>query len=156
MGIFDKFKHGLKKTRDNISSMVGDVLTSFKRIDEDFYEQLEETLILCDTGAQAAADIIEELRTRVREEKITETSRVKELLASIIADMLRMDAEELEFPCVILVVGVNGVGKTTAIGKLANLLVSSGKSVVLAAADTFRRRQLSSFRHGETAQAQKS
>ncbi len=138
MGIFDKFKYGLKKTRDNISSMVGDVVSSFKKIDEDFYEELEETLILCDTGTSAAENIITELREKVKEKKITEPANVKQLLADIIADMLRFDTQVEESPCIMLIVGVNGVGKTTAIGKLAHNYTSYGKNVLLAAADTFR------------------
>lgn len=136
--IFDKIKGGLKKTRENISSKVGGIIASFKKIDEEFYEELEETLILCDMGVEATESIIEELRKRVREEKITETTGVKELLISIIADMLTYEDLEPKFPCVMLVVGVNGVGKTTAIGKMAHYYISQGKSVVLAAADTFR------------------
>lgn len=136
--IFDKLKGGLKKTRDNISSKVGGIIASFKKIDEDFYEELEETLILCDMGVEAAQAIIEELRRRVKDQKITETACVKELLADIIADMLAYESPEPATPCVMLVVGVNGVGKTTAIGKMAHYYISRGKSVMLAAADTFR------------------
>ncbi len=135
---FEKIKGGLKKTRDNISSKVGGVLAAFKKIDEDFYDELEETLILCDIGVGAAGSIMEALKKRVKEQKITETSGVKDLLTQIIADMLRGGADDVALPGAMLIVGVNGVGKTTAIGKLSHYYISRGKSVVLAAADTFR------------------
>jgi fused signal recognition particle receptor len=136
--IFDKIKGGLKKTRENISSRVGGVLAAFKRIDEDFYDELEETLILCDIGVGAAGSIMEKLKKRVKEQKITDTAAVRELLTQIIADMMSGGADDVALPGALLIVGVNGVGKTTAIGKLAHHFVSQGKSVVLAAADTFR------------------
>jgi fused signal recognition particle receptor len=136
--IFDKIKGGLKKTRDNISSKVSGVLSSFKKIDEDFYDELEETLILCDIGVGASGVIMDTLKKRAKEEKITDTAAVKELLTQIIADVLSDGADEVELPGALLIVGVNGVGKTTAIGKLAHHYISNGKSVVLAAADTFR------------------
>lgn len=136
--IFSKIRGGLQKTRDNISSMVGDVLATFKKIDEDFYEELEETLILCDIGVGATQTIMEALRAKVKENKVTETQDVKKLLSGIITDILTFDDTEPAFPCVMLVVGVNGVGKTTSIGKMAQHYISQGKSVYLAAADTFR------------------
>lgn len=135
---FGKIRNGLKKTRDNISSMLGDVMSSFKKIDEDFYEELEETLILCDIGVSAVNDIMEALREKVKEQKITEPVGVKDVLIDIIAEMLTFEDIDLEYPCVMLIVGVNGVGKTTAIGKMANYYKSQKKSVFLAAADTFR------------------
>lgn len=135
---FEKIRGGLKKTRDNISSKVSGVLASFKKIDEDFYDELEETLILCDIGVGAAGSIMEMLKKRVREQKINDTASVKDLLVEIIADMMRTDSDEMEIPGALLIVGVNGVGKTTAIGKLAHYYKSQGRSVVLAAADTFR------------------
>jgi fused signal recognition particle receptor len=137
-GLFDKIRGGLKKTRENISSKVGDVLAAFKKIDEDFYEELEETLILCDIGVGAAERIMTALRSRVREEKITDPASLKPVLIGIIADMISAGHADIETPCAVLVVGVNGVGKTTAIGKLAHYHMERGKSVVLAAADTFR------------------
>jgi fused signal recognition particle receptor len=136
--IFDKIKGGLKKTRDNISSKVGGIIATFKKIDEEFYEELEETLILCDIGVEATGKIMERLRKEVKDSKITETSSVKELLKGLITDLLTFDLPEPSFPCVMLVVGVNGVGKTTAIGKMSHYYISQGKSVYLAAADTFR------------------
>lgn len=135
---FGKIRNGLKKTRDNISSMLGDVISSFKKIDEDFYEELEETLILCDIGVNAVNDIMEALREKVKEQKITEPIGVKDVLIDIIADMLTFNDIDLEYPCIMLIVGVNGVGKTTAIGKMAHYYKSQKKSVYLAAADTFR------------------
>lgn len=138
MSFFDKIKGGLKKTRDNISSKVGGVIAAFKKIDEDFYEELEETLILCDIGVNAVQDIMENLRQKVKEKSVTDTSEVKPLLVDIITEMLTFDISEMDGEGAILVVGVNGVGKTTAIGKMANLFMTQGKSVVLAAADTFR------------------
>ncbi len=136
--IFDKIKGGLKKTRDNISSKVGGIIATFKKIDDEFFDELEETLILCDIGVEAAGKIMERLRKEVRDRKITETSGVKELLTGIITELLTFDLPEPGFPCVMLVVGVNGVGKTTAIGKMAHHYISKGRSVYLAAADTFR------------------
>lgn len=138
MSVFDKIKGGLKKTRDNISSKVGSVLAAFKKIDDDFYDELEETLILCDIGVNAVEDIMEKLRQKVKEKSVTDTAAVKPLLVDIIAEMLTFERPEMDGAGVILVVGVNGVGKTTAIGKMAHLFISRGKSVVLAAADTFR------------------
>lgn len=135
---FGKIRNGLKKTRDNISSMLGDVISSFKKIDEDFYEELEETLILCDIGVNAVNDIMEALREKVKEQKITEPIGVKDVLIDIITNMLTFNDIDLEYPCVMLIVGVNGVGKTTAIGKMAHYYKSQKKSVYLAAADTFR------------------
>ncbi len=138
MSVFDKIKGGLKKTRDNISSKVGSVLASFKKIDDDFYDELEETLILCDIGVGAVEKIMKTLRQKVKEKSVTDTAAVKPLLVSIIADMLTFDTTDIEGSGAILIVGVNGVGKTTAIGKLSHSFISQGKSVVLAAADTFR------------------
>lgn len=138
MSVFDKIKGGLKKTRDNISSKVGSVLAAFKKIDDDFYDELEETLILCDIGVNAVEDIMTKLRRKVKEKSVTDTAGVKPLLVDIITEMLTFNDEQIDGAGAILVVGVNGVGKTTAIGKMAHLFISQGKSVVLAAADTFR------------------
>ncbi len=135
---FDKIRGGLKKTRDNISSKVNGVLASFKKIDDDFYEELEETLILCDIGVSATETIMTALRKRVKDDKLTDPESLKPVLIEIIADMLPKGQVDIESPCAVLVVGVNGVGKTTAIGKMAHYHVSRGKSVVLAAGDTFR------------------
>ncbi len=136
--LFDKVRGGLKKTRDNISSKVNGVLASFKRIDDAFFDELEETLILCDIGVSAAEHIMTALRSKVKENKLTDPESLKPVLIGIIADMLPKGQADIDTPCAVLVVGVNGVGKTTAIGKMAHYHISRGKSVVLAAADTFR------------------
>lgn len=135
---FDKIRGGLQKTRDNISSKVNGVLASFKKIDDEFYDELEETLILCDIGVSATETIMAALRKRVKEDKLTDPESLKPVLIEIIADMLPKGQSDIEPPCAVLVVGVNGVGKTTAIGKMAHYHVSRGKSIVLAAGDTFR------------------
>ncbi len=141
MGLFDKLKAGLSKTSSSIAEKVNEVFQSAKEIDEDFYEELEEALIMADMGAYTAAYIIEELRDRVIAKRLREASRVKEELRDVIRYILtRRDTKmHLEAsPSVILVIGVNGVGKTTSIGKLAAHYKSEGKKVILAAADTFR------------------
>ncbi len=137
---FSKIKKGLQKTRSNIMSGVENVLKSFTTIDEELYEELEEALIMADIGVETSVEIIERLRERVKAEKVHEVAEVKGLIVKIITEMLSEDKTELELksPSVILVIGVNGVGKTTTIGKLANNFKKQGKSVVLAAADTFR------------------
>lgn len=138
MNLFDKIKGGLQKTRDDISAKIGSVLSSFKKIDEDFFDELEESLILCDIGVNAAQHILTVLRQRVRDQKISDTAAVRPLLIDVIADMLRFEPQPMDGACALLVVGVNGVGKTTAIGKLAHYYIVRGKIVLLAAADTFR------------------
>ena len=140
MGFFSKLKEGLKKTKDSFVSKVNTLVNSFTKIDEDFFEELEETLILSDIGAVTAENICDRLRKEVKRTGATETTAVKGLLKEIIADMLRGDnslALDTK-PSVILVIGVNGAGKTTTIGKLAYNLRNDGKKVLVAAADTFR------------------
>lgn len=139
-GFFTRLKNGLKKTRDGFVGKVEQLINSFTRIDEDFFDELEETLILSDIGAETSADICEKLRAAVKKTGAKEPSDVKELLRGIIADMLTGDNElHLDTkPSVIMVIGVNGAGKTTTIGKLAADLKRSGKKVIIAAADTFR------------------
>ncbi len=139
-GFFAKIKAGLTKTRDNIMSGVDNVLKSFVKVDEELFEELEETLIMADIGVETSVYIIEQLRDRVKSERITDVSEVKTALADVISEILDKDEQPLELPSpsVILVIGVNGVGKTTTIGKLAHNYISEGKSVLLAAADTFR------------------
>lgn len=136
--VFDKIRGGLKKTRENISAKLTDVISSFKKIDGDFFEELEETLILCDIGVEAAGNIIQELKTRVKEQKIQESSGIKKVFVEIVEELLTFENTDFTYPCVMLIVGVNGVGKTTAIGKMAHYFISQKKSVLLAAADTFR------------------
>ena len=137
MGFFSKIINGLKKTKNNISDKIAKIF--HLGIGDEFYEELENILISADVGGTAAMEIVDELRERVSEERIKDCEQVKELLREIIVDMLEDEEEfEIEYPCVIMVAGVNGVGKTTSIGKLAQYFLRNGKSVVLAAADTFR------------------
>ena len=140
MGLFKKIKEGLKKTRDSVVSQIDSMLKSFTKIDEELFEELTELLVMGDVGIQTAEQITDELRVRVKKEGIKDPKEVTQLLQEVVADMLR-GGEELKIstkPSIILVIGVNGVGKTTTIGKLANNLKKQGKSVLLAAADTFR------------------
>ena len=139
MGFFNKIAEGLKKTRDSMMGKVDALLNSFTKIDEDFFDELEESLIMADVGAVTSARICENLRKKVKEEGLSDPAAVKGALKEIIAQMLAGD-EALNLstkPSIILVIGVNGVGKTTTIGKLAHNLHEDGKKV-LAAADTFR------------------
>ena len=141
MGLFEKFRKGLEKTRNQITERTTDVMKIFKKVDEALFEELEEVLIMSDVGFETSSDIIERLRQKAREEKITESEGLKSALQEIISDILGEEEEEFEIktsPAVILVIGVNGVGKTTSIAKLAHLYKEQGKKVILAAADTFR------------------
>ena len=141
MGFFAKLKAGLDKTRKNILGGVDGVLGAFTKIDEDLFEELEEALIMADLGVQTTMDIVENLRKRVKREHATDPSVIKDMLIDEITAILEEGAEEeesLPSPSVLLVIGVNGVGKTTTIGKLAHNYKEEGKSVMLAAADTFR------------------
>ncbi|WP_066647575.1 signal recognition particle-docking protein FtsY [Christensenella timonensis] len=138
MGFFDKLKERVNKTRDNISAKVNNVIKNFRKVDEEFFEELEEALILSDIGYATTDKIIESLRDTVKENKISDSSEIKEVLAGILAEYMSAPPLEVKKPTVMLVVGVNGVGKTTAIGKLANYYGQAGKKVMLAAADTFR------------------
>lgn len=141
MGWFDKLKEGLTKTRDNISDKMEQILTFNKSIDDDLYEELEEVMIMSDIGAKTSSDIIESLRKKVREQKITDPMKVKDLLKDIIVEMMGEDIKSVmpqKTPAVLMVVGVNGVGKTTSIGKIAGYLKNKGLKVMLAAGDTFR------------------
>lgn len=140
MGIFSKISNGLKKTRDAFSNAVNDIVASFTKIDEEFFEELEETLILADTGMPTASRICDKLRDKVKHQRVTEPEQIKNMLSEVIAETLEMD-NSLNIstkPSLILVIGVNGVGKTTTIGKMAKRFKDDGKSVILGAADTFR------------------
>src|SRR5574344_2196027 len=140
MGLFSKIRQGLKRTRESVVSQIDNMLKSFTKIDDELFEELEELLIMGDVGMDTAAVITQELKKRVKKEGVTDPVEVHRLLEEITADMLR-DGEKLTLntkPSIILVIGVNGVGKTTTIGKIAYNLKKEGKSVVLAAADTFR------------------
>jgi len=140
MGFFDKIKAGLAKTRENLNNTLGNVFAA-NEIDEDFYDELEETLILADLGASAAVLIVTQLRQRVFNNNIKSMDKAKEALKDILEEMLNVGDTALNIatsPSVILVIGVNGVGKTTTIGKIAKQLVEQGKKVTLVAGDTFR------------------
>jgi fused signal recognition particle receptor len=140
MGFFDKIREGLKKTRDNISGQISQMVNSFTKIDEELFEELEELLVMGDVGVTTAEYICDQLRGKIKEKGITDPSLIMGELKAIVADMLQGD-DTLHIstkPSIILVIGVNGVGKTTTIGKLASRLKGEGKSVILGAADTFR------------------
>lgn len=140
MGLFEKLKKGLVKTKDSMIDKIEGVLSSFTKIDEELFEELEETLILCDIGVNTSVKICDELRNRVKEQGIKDPEKIKGMIKDIISEMLGED-KPLDLstkPSVVLVIGVNGVGKTTTIGKLANQLKNDGKKVLVAAADTFR------------------
>lgn len=140
MGIFKKISEGLRKTRESFSRRMSMIFGAFTKIDEEFFEELEETLILADVGAKTAEEICQALRRRVKETGATDPQEIVGDLEEIIAGMMDGDGELnlSTTPSVILVIGVNGAGKTTSIGKLAAYLKSQGKSVLLGAADTFR------------------
>ena len=141
MGFFDKIKAGLTKTRDALSNTLGSVFTGFSEIDDDFYDELEESLILADLGVDTAVKATDRLRKAVREQHLKSTEEAKTALKEILVDMLNVGNTELNLstkPAVILVIGVNGVGKTTTIGKIAKQQVDAGKKVLLVAGDTFR------------------
>ena len=140
MGFFDKLKAGLEKTKNAVFGQVNEVVKSFRKVDEDLLEELEEVMICADMGASTTERIIDELRDRIKTERIKDADDVKAALSEILRDMVG-DGEPLRLetkPSVILVIGVNGVGKTTSIGKIAHHLKTEGKRVVVAAADTFR------------------
>lgn len=140
MGFFEKLKNGLFKTKNAIFSRIDDLLKNFVKIDEDFLEELEEILICADIGAATTEEILDQLRERIRDNRISGPEDTKQALKEILTDLVG-DYEPIDLsgsPAVILVVGVNGVGKTTSIGKISHILKDSGKKVVVAAADTFR------------------
>ena len=141
MGFFDKIKAGLTKTRDALADTLGSVFSGFSEIDDDFYDELEESLILADLGVDTAVKATDLLRKRIREQHLKTTEDAKNALKDILVEMLNVGSTELDLstnPSVILVIGVNGVGKTTTIGKIATRLVNEGKNVLLVAGDTFR------------------
>ena len=140
LGFFEKLKQGLKKTKDGFVSKLELIMNSFTKIDEDFFEELEEMLILSDIGAETSCDICDKLRAAVKRTGATDPAEVKQLLREIIAEILTGGNELIleSKPSVIMVIGVNGAGKTTTIGKLAANLKAQGKKVLVAAADTFR------------------
>ena len=140
-GFFSKLVSGLTKTRNNIVAGIDNIFSGFSSIDEDFYEELEEILIMADLGIATTTNVIENLRQKVKEQKIKEPSACKELLIESLKEQMELSDNAYEFEnkkSVILLIGVNGVGKTTSVGKLAGQLKDQGKKVMVAAADTFR------------------
>ena len=141
MGFFDKLKQGLNKTKESLNEKINNVFSNFRKVDEDFLEELEEALIMSDIGIETSTKIIYNLRDKIKKEKIEDEEQVKEALREEIENILEISDNSLKLetkPSVILVIGVNGVGKTTSIGKMAARLARDGKKVVVAAADTFR------------------
>ena len=140
MGLFDKLKQGLKKSKDAVLGQVNNIFKAFVRVDEDLLEELEEVLIASDTGVGTAGEIIEKLREEIKERRISDSEEAKQVLQEIITDIIGENVS-LNFesqPSVVLVIGVNGAGKTTSIGKIAAILKREKKSVLVAAGDTFR------------------
>ena len=140
-GFFGRLKEGLTKTRHNVVGGIDSIFTGFSEIDDDFYEELEEVLVMGDIGINATEEIIEQLKEQVKAKHIKKPADCKELLIQNLKDQMRVCENAYEFEnqtSVILVIGVNGVGKTTYVGKMASKLKNSGKKVLLAAADTFR------------------
>ena len=141
MGFFDKIKAGLTKTRDALGNTLGNVFSGFSQIDDDFYDELEESLILADLGVETSVNATQRLRKIVREQHLKTPEEAKQALKTILVEMLSVGDSSLRLdtkPSVILVIGVNGVGKTTTIGKIASQLTKQGKNVLLVAGDTFR------------------
>ena len=141
MGFFDKIKAGLQKTRDALSNTLGQVFSGFSELDDDFYDELEESLILADLGVETSTKATDRLRKVIREQHLKTTEEAKAALKDILVEMLSVGDTNLNLtttPSVMLVIGVNGVGKTTTIGKIATQLVKQGKKVLLVAGDTFR------------------
>lgn len=141
MGFFDKLKQGLNKTKESLNEKINNVFSNFRKVDEDFLEELEEALIMSDIGIETSTKIISNLRDKIKKGKIEDEEQVKEALREEIENILEISDNSLKLetkPSVILVIGVNGVGKTTSIGKMAARLARDGKKVVVAAADTFR------------------
>ena len=141
MGFFDKLKQGLTKTKESINGKINNVFSNFRKVDEEFLEELEEALIMSDIGIDTSTKIISNLRDKMKKEKIEDEEQVKQALREEIEKILEISDNSLKLetkPSVILVIGVNGVGKTTSIGKMAARLSRDGKKVVVAAADTFR------------------
>ena len=140
-GFFSRLAAGLTKTRDNIASGFDSIFKGFSSIDDDFYEELEEIMIMSDMGIDTTMSIIENLKKKVKEDKIKEPEECRQVLIDSIKEQMKLDEEAYDFKdkkSVVLVIGVNGVGKTTSVGKMASLLKGEGKKVMMAAADTFR------------------
>ena len=139
-GLFSKLKEGLNKTREGITERIDDLIKYYKEVDDDFFDELEEILITSDIGVNTTMEIIDYIKARVKSEKIGDTEKIRQLLKDKIIEILESEVQDFKVksPCILLVVGVNGVGKTTTIGKLASLYKQNGKKVILAAGDTFR------------------
>lgn len=137
-GFFERLKEGLKKTRDDFTDRINEVFNLAITIDDDMYEDLEDILVSSDVGYETSTEIIEALKEKIREKRINDVEGVKPALREVITEFMKADEIELTSPTVILVIGVNGAGKTTSIGKLASKFKSEGRKVILSAADTFR------------------
>lgn len=141
MGFFEKLKNGLKKTKDALMKPVNSLFSSYDKVDDDFYEELFDILVMSDVGVETSEEIIDRLKERLKEKKIKETGAAREELVEIMTELVDSGDNSFDVdggPAVILVIGVNGVGKTTSIGKISAMLTANKKKVVLAAADTFR------------------
>ena len=138
MGFFDRIKRGLTRTRDNVSGKMDDLVVAYKELDDDFYEDLTDILIMADVGVKTTEMAVERLRTKCQNEKIGDPAKAKGILKEILVDLMGSEPMRLESPMVLLVIGVNGVGKTTSIGKLAARFKTVGRRVIICAGDTFR------------------
>ena len=138
MGLFDKIKSGLKKTRDVFAGRIDDLVESYRELDDDFYDELTDILVMADIGMETTQLAVDRLKEKCAAEKIGNTEKAKEALKEILADIMRADPMPLDSPMVLIVVGVNGVGKTTTIGKLSARFKMVGRKVLICAADTFR------------------
>lgn len=138
MGFFAKLKEGLKKTRDHFTRNVDDLVENTEKIDDDFYDSLTDILILADCGANVAEDVVQKLQERVKKDRIRSAAEAREVLKDLLVSEMDIPQPEMKWPVVMLIVGVNGVGKTTTIGKLALRFQEQNKTVMLAAADTYR------------------
>ena len=138
MGFFDKIKNGLKKTRDMFTGRMDELVENYKELDDDFYEDLTDILIMADVGVKTTEMAVNRLREKCKAEKIGDPAKAREALKDILVDILSAEPMKLESPMVLLIIGVNGVGKTTTIGKLASRMKTMGRRVIICAADTFR------------------
>ncbi len=138
MGLFDKIKNGLKKTRDLFTGRMDELVENYKELDDDFYEDLTDILIMADVGVKTTEMAVNRLREKCKAEKIGDPAKAREALKDILVDILSAEPMKLESPMVLLIIGVNGVGKTTSIGKLASRMKTMGRRVIICAADTFR------------------
>lgn len=138
MGLFDRIKAGMKKTRDLFSGRMDQLVESYTELDDDFYEDLTDILIMADVGMKTSEAAVSRLREKCKNEKIGDPAKAREALKDILVDMLQAEPMKLESPMVLLIIGVNGVGKTTSIGKLASRMKVMGRRVIICAADTFR------------------